>query len=254
MNNNWLSSAPLKWHQSPLGETLKSHFNIPIFLENDAVCAAWAEHQLGSIQNNHSISCLTQETGIGMGLIINGQIYRGATGVAGEITHLQGSIVNNICSCGQKDCIAPLLLPNYLRESTCEALESNVDTIMRQLIKHHRHEVTLNLINEALNLGDRFAYSLITELGKNIAKILVPVINTLNPTNITLSGDFVQFGDTLLNSVQHNVKSLVLTQLTKDLSISLSSLGEDAVLQGAASLCCEAWLEKRDLAPLLSLT
>jgi len=254
VDNNWITSAPLKWHNAALGESLKRNFKNPIFLENDAVCSAWAEHQLGITKNSHSITCLTQETGIGIGLIINGQIYRGATGVAGEITHQQGSIEKHACTCGQENCVAPLLLPSYLRERAHKVLGSEIDTQLRQVINNDTDEIPLSLINEALKQGDRFAYTLVSDLGINIAKILVPVINTLNPTVITLSGDYVQFGDVLLNSLNHTIKSLVLTQLSKDLTISLSTLGEDAVLQGAASLCCEAWLAKRDLAPVWSLS
>jgi glucokinase-like ROK family protein len=242
-------SSPMQWHDVPLGQQLAGRFDWPVLVENDGIAAAWAERQIGTGQGcSDMVVFLGCETGVGSGVIINGQIYRGATGTAGEIGHMGVDENGPRCICGNYGCLHVMATQAALLAQMREAIEDGVDTIMARMVHGDVSALTLNTIVEALAQGDRVAFDLVDRLGGYLGSTVTKVVQILNPSKIIIGGNFASFGDTLLDPIRRAVKTSVLSQASNALKISMSQLGEDVVLRGVALLCSERWLSSLEFA------
>jgi glucokinase-like ROK family protein len=236
-------SSPLQWYDVPIGQRLAERFGLPILVENDGIAAAWAERRVGSRQGqDNMVVLLGQEAGIGSGVIINGRIYRGATGTAGEIGHMVVDEDGSRCTCGNYGCLQVMATPEALLAQAREAIEDGIDTIMARMVHGDASTLTLSTIVEALAQGDRVAFNLVNRIGRYLGSAVAKVVHILNPSKIVIGGNLVPFGDTLLDPVRHAVKASVLSRASNALEIAMSQFDEDVVLRGVTLLCSERWL------------
>jgi glucokinase-like ROK family protein len=242
-------SNPLQWYDVPLGQRLAERFDLPILVENDGIAAAWAERRIGADQGrNHMVVFLFQETGMGSGVIINGQVYRGASGVAGEIGHMVVDGKGPRCTCGNYGCLLVMVAQAALVAQGRQAVEDGVDTIMARIADGDVGALTLDTIIEALAQGDRVAFSLVDRIGRYLGSAVAKVVHILNPSKVIIAGSFVPFGDTLLGPVRRAAKAAVLSRVSDAPDISMSELGRDVALRGVALLCSERWLSSLEFA------
>ncbi|MGD2178461.1 MAG: ROK family transcriptional regulator [Anaerolineae bacterium] len=242
-------SNPLQWYDVPLGQRLAERFDLPILVENDGIAAAWAERRIGADQGrNHMVVFLFQETGMGSGVIINGQVYRGASGVAGEIGHMVVDGNGPRCTCGNYGCLLVMVAQSALVAQGRQAIEDGVDTIMARIVDGDVGALTLDTIIEALAQGDRVAFTLVDRIGRYLGNAVAKVVHILNPSKVIIAGSFVPFGDTLLGPVRRAAKAAVLSRVSDAPDISMSQLGGDVALRGVALLCSERWLSSLEFA------
>jgi glucokinase len=233
----------------PLGQRLAERFDLPILVENDGIAAAWAERRIGADQGrNHMLVFLFQETGMGSGVIINGQVYRGASGVAGEIGHMVVDGQGPRCTCGNYGCLLVKVAQAALVAQGRQAVEDGVDTIMARIVDGDADVLSLDTIIEALAQGDRVAFSLVDQIGRYLGSAVAKVVHILNPSKVIIAGSYVPFGDTLLGPVRRAAKAAVLSRVSDAPDISMSELGGDVALRGVALLCSERWLSSLEFA------
>ena len=236
-------SSPLQWYNIPLGQRLRDHFKLPVLVENDGIAAVWAEREIGAGQGrNHIVSLVGQDTGVGSGIILNGQIYRGISGVAGEIGHMVVEENGPRCTCGHYGCLQVTAIPAVLVKQARVAIEDGVDTHMARMIHGDLNTLTLETIVEALNHGDRVAFNLVDQMGKYLGSAIAKVVHILNPSKVIIGGGFAPFGETLLEPVRRTIKASVLSLASNPLEVVMSPLGQDVSLRGVALLCSEQWL------------
>lgn len=236
-------SSPLQWYDIPLGQRLRDHFQLPVLVENDGITAVWAEREMGAGQGrNHIVVFLGQDTGISSGIILNGQIYRGVSGVAGEIGHMVVEENGPRCTCGNYGCLQVTAIPHVLVLQARAAIEDGVDTQMARMIHGDLNALTLETVVEALNQGDRVAFNLVDRVSIYLGSAIAKVIHILNPSKVIIGGEFSPFGETLLEPVRRAIKASVLSRASNALEVVMSPLGQDVSLRGIALLCSEQWL------------
>ncbi len=209
-----------RWHNYPLREELCDAFGIPAFIEKDVNLMALGE-QRGARQQARSLVYVKVGTGIGSGIVLNGELYQGATGSAGDIGHIQlDEHGSTLCRCGRVGCLESVAGGGALA-SQMRALGRDAETT--------RDVVAL------LRSGDAEAKSRVREAGRLIGVVLASVISFANPDVVVLGGDLGR-EPLLIGAARAEVVSRPLELATRDLEFVASTMGPDAGIQGAAAL------------------
>lgn len=211
------------WHDYPLREELHAAFGVPVFVEKDVNLMALGE-QRESWSHARSLICVKVGTGIGSGIVIDGELYRGATGSAGDIGHIQleghGA---TLCRCGRHGCL--------------EAVAGG-GALSRQMRALGRTANTSRDVTKLLNAGDSEAKALVREAGRLIGEVLAGIVSFANPEVIVLGGDLGR-EPLLLGAARAELVRRPLELATNDLHFVASTLSSDAGIRGAAALAID---------------
>ena len=177
--------------------------------------------------------------GIGLGMIINGQLFRGDRGFAGEFSHIPLTENGKICTCGKQGCLESEASLLSVTEKAIEEIKSGKKTNM-----HYYEGIGLMEAGEGLmdvaNEGDQFAIELISEAAYKIGRALSILIHIMNPKTIVISGRGVKIGALLLAPINQALNKYCIPRLAKGTDIMISTIGFDAELIGAAILVMES--------------
>ena len=208
------------WHDYPLAEELEAHFMAPAFVEKDTNLMALGE-QRGAWPSARSLIYVKVGTGIGSGIVLDGELHRGATGSAGDIGHIQiDGHSGTLCRCGRHGCVEAIAGGAAL-SARMRALGRNTDT--------SRHVAAL------LHSGDSEAKALLREAGHLLGQVLASVVSFANPEVIVLGGDLGR-EPLLIGAARAELVRRPLELATRDLHFVPSALGRDAGIKGAAAL------------------
>jgi N-acetylglucosamine repressor len=210
------------WHDVPLRRRLERALQLPIFVENDANLGALAEHRWGAAQGWRNMAYVyLGSTGIGAGLILDGRLYRGDIGSAGEIGHLMVDEDGPLCHCGSCGCLEAVAgTPALLAQA--RTLELPAD--------HIRAIVALAC------QGEPRAATIIREAGEHLGIAISSLLNMINPGCVVLGGDLTAAGTLLLEPLQAMLRRCGLAAAVEHVEIGLGTLGDDVVAIGAVSL------------------
>lgn len=218
-------------------------YGVPLFVDNDANCGALAEHWWGEHGGTDHLAYIKVATGIGSGHVIGGEIYRGATGVAGEIGHLSIDPKGKICRCGLHGCLVTLAGGEALVERAAELLADHPDSTLAG------KEFRLNDIEDAALAGDAAALQVIREAAQHLGTAVAGMLNLLNPATVIFGGDLSRLGDLLLDPVRETIRTRTLVSSVAAAQIHVSNLGPRSVAIGAATLVLKAALEDSRIFP-----
>lgn len=213
------SSARIpQWNNFPLAQRLSTTLGVPVILENDANLIALAEDSQGALGND-SITLIAGR-GIGVGIIINGAIHQGATGNAGDISHVRHTTYGDkLCPCGNRGCLTTVASLDALTEKWAE----NGGTLSHQAFL------------KAAQLSDPVATNILRQAGEQLGIALATVISFFNPSTVYLSGPLAQV-DVFVSAIRTCIYGSCHPLQTKDLKIARGELGQNAALYGAAVL------------------
>jgi glucokinase-like ROK family protein len=228
LNDGLLIFAPnLNWHNIPVRRIFSERTGLKVFIENDANAAAIAEHLFGAAQNLKDFIFVFAGVGLGGGLFLNGQLYRGKGGYAGEIGHT--SIMAE-----------PFQLPCHCGNLGCWERYSNQESILRRMRSHSEDTqdgpLSLLAVKQAADNGDRNAIVSIEEAGTAMGIGLAGLVNIFNPEKIIIGGPLSITGEYLLPSIQHGMEKYAMAEIAVQTEITLSEFGPDASLLGAAAI------------------
>lgn len=224
------------WKKVPLGKLINNAVKKEVFLENDANAAAIGELIFGAGKSFKNFIMVTLGTGVGGGLIIDGKIYHGESGAAGEIGHISIDGKGAKCNCGSYGCIEAYIGNQYLIKRVEEELCSKKNSLIHKLIGKKGSKLSPKLIHEAAQMGDDYAKSIIKDVGSNLGIALASIINLLDVTNIVIGGGVSGFGALLFNSTRRRVKERVLKSLKNKITIVPAKLKNEAGILGASAL------------------
>lgn len=215
---------------------LADELGVPLEIENDANLGALAELWWGGT-GVRDFTFVKVATGVGAGHIVRGEIFRGASGVAGEIGHVTIDPHGEPCVCGNRGCLTtfvgtPALMDRIRAEAAAHA-ESELA----------RGEPTLDRLVDATLRGDPLAQAVIDEAGRHLGDAISGLVNLMNPAAVVLGGGLVRVGDHLLDVVRREVASRTLVGSVMSTEIRASTLGERDVALGAATLVLSRALE-----------
>lgn len=223
----------LGWSDFPLVERLREHLELPVFAENDANALTLAEWCYGAGRERAHLVVVTVGIGIGAGIVVGGQIYRGALGGAGELGHTTVEPDGPLCSCGRRGCLEAVAGD---RGIVAEARAAVATGRIRGLGPGWEG-VTREAVVDAALAGDAVAAEVISRAGRRIGLALANVVALLNPEMVVIGGELaVQAGDLLLQPIREMVWQGAFSVLGRDLPILPAALGNDGWLVGAAAL------------------
>lgn len=222
-----LEFAPnLGWKNINISKIFKDRYGLPIILNNEAKAAAIGERGASYPQINNMVFISINE-GIGCGLYINGQLYRGASGNAGEFGHITINTNGPKCHCGNRGCWEIYASENYIVN---RYLELSGDK--KKLSKEEIYSLGKN--------GDKTALKIFHEIGKNIGVGLVNIINGLSPELLVVGGGIVEIKDHIYEEIIKKLEESCLSVSCKKTTIKFSKLGSMAAVYGMADLIITA--------------
>ncbi len=230
----------LGWKDYPLRDHLEMETGLPAVIDNDANIAAIGEMWKGAGDGAKDLICVTLGTGVGGGLIANGEVIHGVNGAGGEIGHItvvpEGGAP---CNCGKNGCIETIASATGIVRVAKEKLAStDKESVLHKL---NQSELTSKDVFDALGQGDEVAEEIIDYVTYHLGLMLANISNGLNPEKIVIGGGVSKAGDQLINKVEHYFKRFAFPRVGDAATIAIATLGNDAGVIGGA------WLAKTKL-------
>lgn len=218
---------------------LTEHTGIQTFVENDSRLIALAEFRFGTARNTRNVLVVNLGWGVGLGLILNGEYFRGHNGFAGEFSHLPIYSNNKLCSCGKSGCLETEASLLELIAKAEEGIRNGSLTALSKQLPARDPDLAAKAILSAAKAGDKFAVGLLSEAGYTIGRGIAILIHLLNPEKIVLSGRGASAGKIWQAPIQQALNEHCIPRLAANTQIEVSSSGNDAELIGAAALVIE---------------
>ncbi len=234
-------SPNLGWKHVPLKKLLIRELKYPILVENDANVAAWAAYFVEAKRKVKNLLCVTVGTGIGGGIVIDGKLYRGTSGSAGEIGHMTLFPDGIQCSCGNHGCTERYIGAKAMAAEARRAIESGEPSILSKLAHHDLSNITPLLIQQAARQKDRLALHLWEQAGERLGITLASVVNMLNPEWIVFAGGLSRAGHLLLDPLRRTIRERSFPTPAKTVRLVISKLDQDLGIVGAGLLAHEAF-------------
>ena len=236
-----VTSAPqlMGWNDVPLAKLMHQHLGIDTVLENDANAAALGEFTFGAGRNTRHMIYLTISTGLGGGIIIDGKLYRGARGFAGEIGHAIIDFNGKDCGFCGRGCLESLASGAAIARRAQAAMQDGEATILATLTEREGH-VTAELVARAAREGDEACRRIYVETGHYLGVTLANCVNIFNPEAIILGGGVTGAADLFLDETRRTMKRLAIQEPLKDARLALGELGQLAGCLGMIALLREA--------------
>lgn len=224
------------WINVPIAQMIEEEFDIPTRIDNDVRCAALGELKFGAGKGCENFVCITVGTGIGSGLVINGQLVRGAANAAGEIGHIKLQMNGGpICGCGDTGCLEAFASGPSIVAMAQEYLKGGKSTKFREMAGADG-EITPYIVAKAAEAGDPVAKRIFEIIGTYIGMGLVSVINLLNPEKVIIGGGVAAAGDLLLDPIRKTIKERAMVVAGNSVEIVPAELGNSAGVIGASML------------------
>ena len=228
----------LKPEHTNICSYLEQKLGISVFLDNDSSLIALAELKFGAARNIRNGMVINVSWGVGLGMIINGELFRGHNGFAGEFSHIPIFTTDKLCSCGKTGCLETEASLLVLIEKAKSGIKSGKTTNLRNLSDSNREEAYESIVSTALK-GDKFCIEIISEIGYNIGRGLAILIHILNPELIILSGRGSSAGKFWRAPLQQAINEHSIPRLAENTEIEISTVGDRDELLGAAALVME---------------
>lgn len=238
-----ISYSYLNQGSTPIAQYLSKQLGLHVFVEHDTRSMARGELMFGHAKGKKNVLCLNLGSGIGLSMIINGRVYSGESGYAGEFGHINVDPHGQLCYCGKIGCLETVASGRTLKKKVVEDLQSGTPTVIKSLIDNDLSKVTLKIILEAVNAGDQYANELIATTGVHLGKGIATLLHLFNPELIILGGTLSKADDILINSIQQTLNSYSIPRIRQDTVILISGLGENAGLMGAVALVMDRVFE-----------
>ncbi|HTI58530.1 ROK family protein [Mucilaginibacter sp.] len=221
-----------------LSQYLTNQTGLPAHIDNDSSLIALAEQKFGTAKSQKDVMVINLGWGIGLGMIVKGEIYRGHNGLAGELSHIPLSDDDTLCACGKRGCLESAASMLVVSEKAIEGIRSGRVTSLKNSGTSPTKALG-DAIMEAATNGDQFAIELLTDAGYKIGKALAILIHIMNPKTIVLSGRGARAGKILMAPIQQSLHKYCIPRLAESTELLISDLGFDAELIGAAVLMME---------------
>jgi predicted NBD/HSP70 family sugar kinase len=212
-----LNAVNLEWQDLPLGRLLEARYKVPVTILNDSQATAIGEYVYdGGHQPESNLVVVNVRQGIGAGILINGQLFQGDGGGAGEIGHVVVQQNGTLCRCGKRGCL--------------ETLASS-SAVLRRLKMD-----SLGKVESAFQTGDSKVRQVVLEAGRYLGTSLAGLIGTLNIQKIVLTGDMIRFGEPWLESVRTAMQAAALTRMAESTEVEIGKLDYRGCILGASAM------------------
>ena len=228
------SYSRYNFEEMPLSEVLSEKLGLRVCIENDTRAMTYGEYIYGDCSKIDNLIFLNLSWGIGLGIIIDGKIYYGKSGFAGEIGNMVTYDNEIICHCGKKGCLETEASGRALVRKLIERLEAGANSLIADRYRENK-TITLDDIFEAIDSEDLLCIELVEDMGRELGRWLAGIINIFNPEKVILGGALSAVGDYILQPVMTAVRRYSLNLVNKDTKIVISQLGDQSGLIGSCA-------------------
>ena len=214
---------------------IQQKFNKLVYIDNDARMQAFGEYIFGKAKDKNEAIVINWNWGIGLGIIINGKIYKGFSGFAGELSHIKMVDNGKLCICGKTGCLETIASSHALINYAYEGIENNIVTQLSSIIENSSTKLTVEDIIAAAKLGDEFSISILSKIGMALGKGLSYIIQLLNPEIIVLSGKLAKANQFVLIPIQQSLNKYCIEKISSNSEIVVSELSEKSGLLGVTA-------------------
>ncbi|WP_431041697.1 ROK family transcriptional regulator [Streptomyces sp. P1-3] len=209
------------WAGTNPRDDLAARLGVPVHVDNDANLGALGELVWGAGRGVADLAYIKIASGVGAGLVINGQIYRGPGGTAGEIGHITLDESGPVCRCGNRGCLETFTAARY---------------VLPLLHSSHGTDLTVERMVQLAREGDPGCRRVIADVGRHIGSGVANLCNLLNPRRVVLGGHLAEAGDLVLNPIRESVARYAIPSAARQLSVMPGALGGRAEVLGALAL------------------
>jgi glucokinase len=240
VNEGVVYQAPnLGWREVPIKQILEKALKLPVYIENDANLAAIGEHLRGAGVGVRDLIYVAVGTGIGGGLILNGQIYHGAGFGAGELGHMTIEPDGRPCNCGNKGCLETLASGSAMVQKALDLVKNGQGQSFLTAAQGEPQKISSYLIAQLAAAGDKEALSILEAAGIALGIGLANVINLLNPSLVILGGGALKVGRPYWEAMEKEVSRRALQAAWRQVRLIPAGLGDRSGLFGAIALACQ---------------
>lgn len=232
-----LFAPNLGWKNVPLKEELEKRLPCPVFVDNDCtVCTLGVYVREFESKPRHLIGIFLG-TGIGGGLIINGQPYHGFNGTAGELGHMVIQVDGPLCACGNSGCFEALASRTAIFNQIRTAVKAGQKTVLTEILRDDLSKLRSGSLRKAIRKGDKFVEKLVLEAARYTGVAVASLINILNPEVVVLGGGIMEaLEEEVFPTITKTARSLVMPGTGQGVQIVSSKLADNAGIMGAAVL------------------
>jgi glucokinase len=231
------------WKGVPLRDIVSRKYKVNTFLLNDANAAALGEHEFGAGKGVNNLILLTVGTGIGGGIIINGRLYSGPSGSAGEIGHMTIDVNGPRCNCGNIGCLEMLASGTAIAREAIRRISQGEESSLPHMVKGKIENITAEKVEAAARGGDALAAEVISQAATYLGVGMVNLVNIFNPEMIIVGGGVAKMGELLLEPARQVVKERAFKLSAQAVRIVPSQLAEGAGVLGAAAFAYSQFVD-----------
>ncbi|HEY0025464.1 MAG TPA: ROK family protein [Longimicrobium sp.] len=231
-----INTPNLGWRNFPLRDLVANQVKLPCALDNDANCATYGEWWLGAGRGVSSLVGLTLGTGIGGGIVLDGQIYHGCSDVAGEIGHMTIDSNGRKCKCGNYGCLEQYASGPAIALRAAEGIEAGAETSLVEMVDGKLEDITAATVYEATVQGDPYAAEVMKDTARFLGAGVASIINILNPEMVVIAGGVTRAGDTLFEPLRAEVRRRAFRSAQECCKIVPAELPGTAGVVGAAAV------------------
>jgi N-acetylglucosamine repressor len=238
-----ISYSYLHSDDKPASALFEEYLNHTVYIEHDTRSMALGELAFGQAKGKQNVLCLNIGSGICISMILNGQLYRGNSGFAGEFGHIQVEADGQLCYCGKIGCLETLASGTTMIRKAKKEIAEGATSSISNLVDHNLTKITSDIILSAAQNGDQFAIGLLSEIGEHLGKGIAVLIHLFNPELIIIGGELSKAGNYITDPIQQNLNKYTIAKIRKDTHISISELGENAGIMGTVALVMDKIFE-----------
>jgi N-acetylglucosamine repressor len=227
-NINGLNDFPIK-------KFMEDKTTIPVIVDDSSRCMAIAEKHFGAAKDYDNFLFVSLGKGIGVGIYVNGKIYRSSTGLAGELGHITVSEDGPLCNCGNRGCLEAIASGPGIIKRAREGIENGIISSITNKIAGDFNNLTVEIIAETAKEGDKFAYHIINRTGEYIGIAIAAALNLFGSELVVLGGGVAGSGDIMTDAIRRTVQLRALGVISNKVNIINSHLGEFNAARGAAT-------------------
>ena len=224
-----------KFKNVPICRMLNEKLEASIVFDNDANVACWGEYAVGAGKGVKDMVFFTLGTGIGGGIISNGELVHGCGENAAELGHMIIYPDGRLCNCGQRGCVEAYASADSTARRATEAVETGAESSLKKVLDK-KGRITSKDVYEHLASGDKLAEQIADDTAKALAITCINMLHTTEPKRIVFAGGMIAAGDVLLNRIKDFFNEHIWTLKKETVEICFATLGEDAGIIGAAAL------------------
>ncbi|MCX7045867.1 MAG: ROK family transcriptional regulator [Candidatus Sumerlaeota bacterium] len=216
-----------RWHEAPFASILSARLNIPAYLENEVAMSTLAELWFGLGRGCSNFLYVNLGPGVRMGIVVDGTLYRGSTGNAGELGHITFDAFGPICHCGNIGCLEVFTSTEALLSDARQSLRMHSGSRLLEMSNGQPETLRAEDIYQAAQEGDRLALTLLWRLCQPLGLTLANQLNVFDTEMLIIGGSLAQAGDIILKHLEEKIRRHTLPVMSRNIKIVLTSFGHD---------------------------